>query len=66
VIVDAVSSRTLVDRKYAFSRMQQSGAFLTTSESVMFQLCKDAKHPNFKAIQKIIMTSAPDSELLNC
>lgn len=36
--------------------MAQSGAFLTTSESVMFQLCKDAMHPNFKKIQNLIRT----------
>jgi isochorismate hydrolase len=65
VIVDGVSSRSLVDRKYAFKRMKQSGAYLTTSESIMFQLCKDAAHPKFKHIQKLIKTSAPQSGLLN-
>lgn len=44
--------------------MEQSGAFLTTCESVMFQLCKDAKHPQFRHIQKLIMTPTPDSRLL--
>ena len=64
VIVDAVSSRSLVDRKYAFNRMQQSGAFLTTAESVLFQICKNANHPKFKEIQKLIKTPSPDSSLL--
>jgi len=54
VLVDAVSSRNLADRKYAIKRMEKSGAFLTTSESAIFQLCKDAKHPQFKEIQKLI------------
>jgi hypothetical protein len=44
--------------------MKQSGAFLTTSESLVFQLCKDAKQPEFKEMQKLIKTSAPDSGLL--
>jgi hypothetical protein len=44
--------------------MEQSGAFLTTSESVIFQLCRDAKHPKFRNIQKLIATPTPDSNLL--
>lgn len=44
--------------------MEKSGAFLTTSESAIFQLCKDAKHPKFKEIQKLIRTPTPDSSLL--
>ncbi len=44
--------------------MEQSGAFLTTCESLVFQLLKDAKHPKFKDIQKLIMTQTPDSSLL--
>ncbi len=53
-----------LNRKYAIKRMEQSGAFLTTCESVMFQLLKDAKHPKFKEVQKLIMTPTPDSSLL--
>ncbi|XP_072045175.1 isochorismatase domain-containing protein 2-like [Amphiura filiformis] len=64
VIADACSSRSMVDRMYAFERMRQSGAFITTSEAMMLQLLKDAKHPKFKECQKLIMTSAPDSGLL--
>ncbi|KAI7696134.1 hypothetical protein SSS_06137 [Sarcoptes scabiei] len=35
VVVDACSSRSMVDRMYAFDRMKQAGAWLTTSESVI-------------------------------
>ena len=45
-------------------RMKQSGAFITTSESVLFMLMKDAKHPNFKQVQSLVQQSAPDSALL--
>ena len=38
ICVDAVSSRSPVDRKVALYRMQQSGIHLTTSESVAFQM----------------------------
>ncbi len=44
--------------------MLQSGAFLTTSESVMFQLCKNANHPKFKDVQKLIRNPTPESDIL--
>jgi hypothetical protein len=49
---------------YAYQRMKDAGAFLTTSESVLLGLCQDAKHPKFKQIQKLIWDETPDSGLL--
>jgi hypothetical protein len=46
------------------SRMMQSGAFLTTSEAIIFQLVKDASHPKFKEIQTLIKNPTVDSGLL--
>ncbi|XP_041466553.1 isochorismatase domain-containing protein 2-like [Lytechinus variegatus] len=65
VIADACSSRSLVDRMYAIERLRNCGAFITTSESIILEMVKDAAHPNFKEIQKLIATSAPDSGLLS-
>lgn len=53
VIADATSSQTPYDREIAFQRMSQSGAFLTTSQSIVFMLTKNADHPKFKAISKL-------------
>ena len=64
VVADACSSRTQVDRLFAFERMRQSGAFISTSESIIFELMGDSKHPKFKEIQPLIKVSAPDSGLL--
>ena len=64
VVVDGCSSRTMVDRMFAFDRMKAAGAWLTTSESVILGLVGDASHPKFRECQKLIMQSAPDSGLL--
>jgi len=57
---DGISSRTITDRAFAVDRMRQSGGFITTHESILFMLLKDAKHPKFRDVQKLIMTSLPD------
>ncbi|XP_003741907.1 isochorismatase domain-containing protein 2 [Galendromus occidentalis] len=65
IVADGCSSRTLVDRFIAFDRMKISGAFLTTSESAILSLLPGgSSHPKFKEVQKIIMSSAPDTGLL--
>ncbi|EDQ91319.1 uncharacterized protein MONBRDRAFT_23596 [Monosiga brevicollis MX1] len=64
VVVDATSSRNPPERMYAFERMRQSGAFLTTAESALFQLMGDSKHEHFKEVQKLIKDLPPDSGLL--
>ncbi|ETN76967.1 isochorismatase family protein [Necator americanus] len=64
VVVDAVSSRSLPDRKYAFKQMDRAGAVLTTSECVLLGLLQDASHPKFKEVQKLILEPAPDCGLV--
>eukprot|EP00116_Pleurobrachia_bachei_P004790 sb/3465052/ len=64
IVVDATSSRTDVDRFFAFQRMRQAGAHLTTSESMILGLAGASDHPNFRELQKIIKTSAADTNLL--
>lgn len=63
VIADASSSRTMTERMLAFERIRQSGGFITTSESILFMLLKDAKHSKFREIQKLVIESAPHQGL---
>lgn len=64
VVADACSSRTMTDRMYAFKDMKAAGAHLTTSERVILGLAGDAKHPNFKSLQKLVWEAAPDTGLI--
>lgn len=41
------------------------GAIVTTSECTLFMLLGDAKHPNFREVQALVKTAAPDSGLLS-
>ncbi|CAH8554151.1 unnamed protein product [Schistosoma margrebowiei] len=63
-IVDAVSSRNMVDRMFGFQRMSQSGVYLTTCESALLTILCGSDHPQFRDVQKIILKPSPDSGLL--
>jgi len=54
VVADAVSSRTSDNRSIALERMRQSGAFIVSTEMILFQLMDRAGTDEFKQISKII------------
>ena len=56
IVSDAMSSRNRKDHEIALQRMIQSGAILTTTESIIFELCKTADRKEFKEIRNIIMS----------
>jgi len=56
LVSDAMSSRNRLDHEIALQRMTQSGAILTTTESIIFELCKTADRKEFKEIRNIIMS----------
>ena len=56
IVSDAMSSRNRKDHEIALQRMIQSGAILTTTESIIFELCKTADREEFKEIRNIIMS----------
>ena len=56
LISDAMSSRNRIDHDIALKRMIQKGANLTTTESIIFELCKTADRKEFKEIRNIIIS----------
>lgn len=54
VVVDAIGSRHKHNHKTALKRLEQQGAQLLTTESILFEWLHDAKHPQFKAIQALV------------
>ena len=55
LVSDAMSSRNKVDHEIALQRMTQMGAIITTTESIIFELCKTADRKEFKEIRNIII-----------
>jgi len=54
VCVDAIGSRKHKDHEIALRRMEQEGAKLATTESVLFELLQSANHPQFKTISTLV------------
>ncbi|MGE3331362.1 MAG: hydrolase [Candidatus Melainabacteria bacterium] len=54
VVLDAIGSRDKKNHKAAVAKMTQSGAIPASSEAVLFELCRDAKDPAFKALHSLI------------
>lgn len=54
VCADAVGSRGSLDHTTGLERMRQAGAFITTVESVLFELCHECGTDQFKAMLEII------------
>lgn len=54
VVRDACGSRSELEYQSGLACMKQNGANIKTTEMVLFELLKSAKHPNFKEIQALI------------
>ncbi|MDE0019767.1 MAG: isochorismatase family protein [Candidatus Poribacteria bacterium] len=53
-LVDAVDSRSARNKSLGLERMRQSGAVLVSTETALFELLQDARHPRFKELQGLI------------
>ena len=54
VIQDTVSSRTYENKMIAIERMRHSGAFIASTEMILFQLLEAAGTDEFKEISRLI------------
>ena len=54
VIADAIGSRNNLDHQIALQRMLHKGAIITTTESIIFEICKTSDRKEFKEISNII------------
>ena len=54
VLNDAISSRSIYDFSTAIAEMRDEGARVTCAETILFELLKDSRHPQFKSISDLI------------
>jgi len=54
LISDAMGSRNKLDHEISLQRMLHKGAIITTTESIIFEICKTADRKEFKEIRNII------------
>lgn len=51
---DAIGSRKHNDHDMALRRMEKEGAWLCTTESLLFELLQGASHPQFKMVSALV------------
>lgn len=54
LLTDCITSRAPQNTEIGLAKMVQSGASPSSTEMALFELLRDAKHEQFKAIQKLI------------
>lgn len=62
--VDGVSSSDVTGRAVGLHRCAGAGAYLTSTESILFELLRTKDHPNFKAVSGIIKDTKPEDPLV--
>jgi isochorismate hydrolase len=64
LVTDAISSRHPGERELALKNLRDCGAYLSTSEAIIFLYLNDASHPDFKKLLPI-MKKQRKADLLN-
>jgi nicotinamidase-related amidase len=54
LVADAAGSRFATDLDAGLERARQHGAQVVTSEMVLFEWLRDARHPRFRDVQKLL------------
>ncbi|MFI5448761.1 MAG: isochorismatase family protein [Candidatus Bathyarchaeia archaeon] len=58
---DVTSSYRIADRETAIERMRDAGAWVSTTESAIYELMEDAQRPEFKQMLQIIKSLRNDN-----
>lgn len=54
LLTDCITARAKHNKRAAFAKMRASGALPSSIEMALFELLRDAKHEQFKAVQRLI------------
>lgn len=59
VVTDAVGSRSAANRALGLAKAERAGAWLTSVETALFELLREAGTDRFKAVQRLVLEYAP-------
>ncbi len=59
VVVDGVGSRSAANRELGLTRAERAGAWLTSVETALFELLREAGGEDFKRVQELVLEYAP-------
>ena len=54
LLFDCIMSRTTENKNIGIDKMRAAGALLASTEMALFEMMRDATHPQFRAIQKLV------------
>ena len=55
VVSDAIASRKLTSYETSLTRLEQANIWLLNTESVLFEWLRNASHPEFRSLSKLIL-----------
>ena len=61
LVADAIGSRDPADRAAAIDRARQHGVEVVTSEMVLFEWLRDARHPKFSEVNRLVKLACPQT-----
>jgi nicotinamidase-related amidase len=63
IVADGVSSMDYGQVKIALPRLSKAGAIISSSDSIIFELLRDANHPKFREISNLIKKTAAETTI---
>ncbi|CAH8866165.1 unnamed protein product [Trichobilharzia szidati] len=65
IVADACSSQSAVDMRIALKRLSSTGAIITTTESLLFEIIKTKDSPQFDLVRDMTKIHLPDHPALD-
>lgn len=58
VVNNGIASRSIYDFSTGIAEMRDEGVRISSAETILFELIKDSKHPDFKLISQLVKTGS--------
>ena len=62
LVVDAISSMNWHDRNVGIESMKMAGAQITTFQSLVFEIMRDFRNPQFRSVMQVVKDMPKDEQ----